>query len=112
MTAFTKYNGNLIGLPLNDNHLIFKWNVPGCKILFSAAMQGNGMSCHFASDKRGLRKIRQAIIAFVQFIFTQYPWCEMIIAKVQLPSVGRLLPKLGFALLAETEYCNVYILER
>ena len=110
--SFGLYNGDLIGLPTSGDHLIFKWNEPGCKILFSAAKQGNGMSCHFASDKRGLRKIKSAISAFVEFIFKKYPWCEMIFAKVTLPSVGRILPKLGFSKLIKTEYCNVYILER
>ena len=110
--SFAIYNGDLIGLPTSGDHLIFKWNESDCKILFSAAKQGNGMSCHFASDKKGLRKIKLAISAFVEFIFNEYPWCEMIFAKVTLPSVGRILPKLGFSLLSETEYCNVYILER
>lgn len=110
--SFIQYGGDLIGLPANNKHIIYKWNVPGCKILFSAAKQGKAMSCHFASDKRGLRKIKQAIIAFVEFIFNEYPWCEMVFAKVKLPSVGRLLPKLGFVQLVKTEYCTVYIIER
>ena len=110
--SFTSYGGDLVGLPINENHLVFKWSEPDCKILFSASKQGKGMSCHFASDKRGLRKIKSAITAFVEFIFKKYPWCEMIFAKVTMPSVGRILPKLGFSLLVKTECCNVYILER
>lgn len=109
---FMPYDGDLIGLPTNDNHLVFKWNVEGCKILFSAARQGNGMSCHFASDKRGLRRLREAIIAFTNYIFEHYDWCEMIIAKVTLPSVARLLPKLGFVELIQTEYYKAYIFDR
>ena len=56
--SFQPYAGDLMGLTTNENHLVFRWNRDDCKVLFSASRRGNAASCHFASDKRGLRHIK------------------------------------------------------
>jgi len=107
--AFTPYSGDLIGLPVNKNHLVFRWNKPNCKILFSVSRRGSAASCHFASNKPGLRYIKQAIAAFVQFVFWIFDWCIMVIAQVNTPSVGRLIEKLGFEAFADCEEGTLYM---
>jgi hypothetical protein len=109
---FVEYTGDLIGLPTDDNHLIFKWNKSNCKILFSAAQQGGGMSIHFASDKKGLRKIEQAGNEFCNFIFENFPWCTMIMAKIKKSSVERLALKCNFIPLFKDEKTGVKIYGR
>ena len=94
--TFEKYNGDLSSLPTSETHTVFRWHEPGCKILFSATRQGNAMSCHFSSDRRGLRKLKQAIDEFCNFCIETYKWCTMIIAKIKKNSVVRLVEKCGF----------------
>lgn len=96
MTTFSNYDGDLIGLATNENHLVYRWDYPGCKILFSVTRMGGGASCHFASDKAGLRHLKTAINEFCAFVFKAYKWCKMIIANVKRLSTRRFLSKLGF----------------
>lgn len=94
---FLPYTGDdLMGLTVTKNHEIYIWARKDCKVLFSATRHGNALSCHFASDKRGLRYLKQAIKEFMSFICAKYKWCEYIIAVVTRPSVERLVKKLGF----------------
>lgn len=85
-----------MGLPADDNHLVFRWIESDCKILFSIARLGDGASCHFASDKAGLRKLKQAINEFCDYCFLVFNWCTMILAKVKRESVCRLIEKCEF----------------
>ena len=96
MPRFYGYEGDLIGLATDDRHLVYRWLEPDCKILFSVARLGDGCSCHFASDKAGLRRIKQAIDEFCEFLFRKFEWCTMVLAKVNIDSVGRLIKKCGF----------------
>ena len=93
---FLPYSGDLIGLTVSKNYLIFRWTEPDCKVLFSVCRQGNGAPCHFASDKKGMFKIKQAINEFCEFVFWLFDWCTMIIAKVLLPKAGLILERCGF----------------
>jgi hypothetical protein len=102
---FLPYSGDLIKLPTSENHLIFRWVEPDCKVLFSVCRQGNGASCHFASDKKGIFKIKRAINEFCEFVFD---WCEMIIAKVMLNKIGLILEKCGFKKIVDGKI-NIYI---
>ena len=106
---FTPYSGDLMGLPTNNNHLVFRWNRQDCKVLFSASRRGNAASCHFASDKRGLRHIKEAIDGFVRFAFWLFDWCEMVLAQVSIQSVGRLIQKIGFEPVADCEEGTIYM---
>ena len=94
---FIPYSGDLIGLPTSKNHLNFRWCEPGCKVLFSVTRHGSGASCHFASDKTGVVKIRQAINEFVEFVFNSFDWCEMILALIKYKKVKRWVRECGFA---------------
>lgn len=102
INGFLLYNGDLMGLAVNKNHLVFIWNDPTCKILFSIVKRGQVALCHFASDKRGLRKIKTAIDDFCKFCFTQ-PWCEFIMGFVKAKSVMRTLNQCGFEHIADFE---------
>ena len=109
---FTPYSGDLMGLPTNENHMVFRWNRQDCKVLFSASRRGNAASCHFASDKRGLRHIKEAVDGFVRFAFWLFDWCEMVLAQVGRASVGRLIEKTGFIPVAEIDDTTVYMRAR
>ena len=92
---FAPYEGDLMGLITDQNHLVFRWQGPG-KVLFSVSRRGSAASCHFASDTPGLRHLKKAIDAFVLFVFWLFDWCTMVLAQVKRPSVGRLIEKVGF----------------
>lgn len=98
---FVPYDGDLMGLAVTPNHLVFRWNVDFCTILFSMTQQGRSANCHFASDKAGLRHIKEAIDKFVRFVFSTFDWCRMVLANVDRPSVGRLIEKVRFMPVAE-----------
>ena len=111
MVKFYQYSGDLIGLPTDRNHLNFRWSESDCKVLFSVSRQGNGASCHFASDKRGVKKVRQAINEFCEFVFDIFPWCEMIIAKMA-KRIVKIVRECGFEKLTEVGEVQVYIRRR
>jgi len=106
---FVLHEGDLMGLTTTPNHLVFRWNRDDCKVLFSAARQGKAMSCHFASDRRGLRHLKDAIDKFVCSVFSAFPWCRMILANVQKASVGRLISKIDFTPIAEVDDMIIYM---
>jgi len=112
---FLPYTGDLIGLPTSKNHLNFRWVEPDCKILFSVCRQGNVASCHFASDKKGIFKIKRAINEFAEFVFWMFDWCEAIIAKIiishQSKRVGAIIERCGFKKVIDGNI-TVYIKEK
>lgn len=110
--TFNEYHGCVDKLPTNEYHVHYKWDREDCNILFSATQQGRAMSCHVASDKEGLRKLKQAINEFCEFVFGRYTWCKMILAKVDKvnkASIKRILLKVDFEQLLETEDMIVLI---
>ena len=96
-----------MGLHVDQNHLVFRWNGPG-KILFSVSRRGDAASCHFASDKAGLRHIKEAIIRWCIFAFWLFDWCQMILAQVSRPSVGRMIQKVGFDPVTQAGSLTIY----
>jgi hypothetical protein len=104
---FVQYSGDLMDLEANETHLVFRWMGPG-KILFSVSRRGNAASCHFASNNAGLRYIKEAIDAFVKFVFWIFDWCTMVLAQVEKPSVGRLIKKVGFMPIGKSDNITVY----
>ena len=113
MIKFMPYNGDLMGLPTNENHLNFLWCEHGCKVLFSVSRQGNAASCHFASDKAGMKKIKRGIKDFCEFVFDIFPWCELIFAKVEVKKVKSIIKDCGFVkILGSNTNKSIYALER
>lgn len=103
------YHGDTGGLCVNDNHSVYRWNNKDCKILISMTRHGNGMSCHFSSDKKGLRLVKNAIIDGMDYIFKKFDWCEMIFANIDTPSVERLVKKIGFSHVANSDSGRIFI---
>ena len=111
---FIPYSGDdYQGLGYDENHEVFQWNGPG-RILFSATRKGNGMSIHFASNKRGLRSVKIAVHEFITFIFDTCDWCRMIMGMIDAPSVERTAIKCGFIYAADIDNTDhrLYILQR
>lgn len=98
-----------LGIVRNDSHMIFEWL--GGKVLFSATRLGGSMSCHFATGKRELRKVKHAMSEFIQFIFYAFEWCTMVITM--LPdgndSIARVIKKVGFTKFCEYEKGSGYM---
>lgn len=111
VVKFAPYQGFLMGLPTDQNHFVFRWKGPG-KILFSLTQKGDAVGCHFASDKKGLRHLKNACDEFVKFVFFLFKWCKMVIAHVSRCSIGRLIMKIGFIRLGESNQGTVYVRER
>lgn len=92
---FKKPSSDLMGLAHDENHIITEWIGPG-RIVFSMSRMGDSLSCHFASDKHGLRYIKEAIEDFVRMVMERFQWCKMLVAAVNKSSVERLIVKCGF----------------
>jgi hypothetical protein len=113
MTKFMPYTGDLMGLPTNNKHINFLWCEPGCKVLFSVTRQGAAASCHFASDKAGMKKIKRGIKEFCKFVFYLFEWCEAVIAKTDIKKVKSIIKKCGFVeVLKSNTNLSVYALRR
>lgn len=112
MIRFEEYTGDLLGLPTSANHLNFRWREPDCLVLFSVCQQGKAASCHFFSDKKGLRRLREAIEQWVSFVFWLFDWCDMVIAKVLKKNIGKLLVNCGFCCVAEMGNFSLYVRAR
>jgi hypothetical protein len=97
-----------MGLPTDDKHLVVRWMKPNCKILVSIARKGNSASVHFASDKAGLRHLRQGIEELHLFCMG-LGWCESIRAAVSVPSVARMIQRCGFTPKEYNKEHTVYV---
>ena len=104
---FKKPEGDLLGLVYDENHLIVEWCLHG-RVLFSFEKRGEALSCHFSSDKSGLRFIKHAIDDFAGLMREMFPWCKMLIAIVKKPSVARIIKKVGFTHEAEVKDYQIY----
>ena len=106
---FVPYQGDLMGLHADENHLVFRCRCCPGKILFSVARRGDAASCHFSCDKTGLRHIKEAIERFFSFLLWLFDWCRMVLAQVKRKSVGRLVRKLGFQIVAKSGDMEIYM---
>ena len=96
MNKFNIYTGNdLMGLKVDNNYLVFKVNDPDCKILLAVTRKGNSLFMHFASDKKGLPKLKTYMPEFEKFLFDKYKWCEFVMASIHRKSIARLAKQLG-----------------
>lgn len=67
------------------------------------------MTAHIASDKYGLRRVKEAINQFCDWLFRVYEWCEMIFAVTSKASVKRLAERCGFELVAKDKSNDIYV---
>lgn len=108
---FEPYDGDLMGLYVDENHHVIKWTGPGT-ILFSLSRRGNAISAHFASDKQGLRHLKQAIEDCFHHVVWAFDWCTMVLAQVKSPSVGRLVEKCDFVPIATAGEYTIYMRQK
>ena len=73
-------------------------------VYFSATKKGNAIDIHIAATKEGKRKTREALNAFVEMLFKDYNWCEMVLGTIRhdRPRVKNLAKKCGFVHLGDT----------
>lgn len=90
----------------NENYLVFQWN--DGDILFSVTQKGQAAYVHLFCDNKHLRNLKRACSEFVDFTFYLFDWCEMIIVTTDTPSIGRLVSKIGFTLVATSPECDLY----
>ncbi len=95
---FTPLTGDDLGVLHNENYRVVQ--TEDGHTTFSYTKQGKGMNCHFACDHEALRRSKQVINGFCEWLFSQYAWCECIFAIVNKQSVDRLVKKCGFELIA------------
>lgn len=100
-----------MGLSANENHNVLRWNRDDCKVLISITRLGDAVSFHFASDKKGLRHLREGIEDIVRMV-SVFPWCHRLIAATRLDSVGRLVSGCGFNQIAYNDDKNIKVYER
>lgn len=105
---FRELTGSDLGIARNNNYLLTEWNGEG-RIVFSYAQRGGAMMAHIASDKKGLRNIKQAITDFCRFIFINYKFCTMIMAVVGTPSIERLIQKCEFKYFMDEQEYSLYV---
>lgn len=98
MNNFKRVHSDLLGVTTSFNNMVVLWDGPG-RVIFSFAQRGKSISAHFASNKEGLRHIKQAIDDFCEWIFYICEWCTMILAVIKSKrlSVVRLVEKLDFS---------------
>jgi len=106
---FYLYTGDNMEIPTDENHLIFRWDFPECKVLFSVCKRGDAASCHIASDKKGLRFLKVACNEFFDFVMNEFKWCERVMVAIKKPSVCRLVEKIGFELLGYADDSSLYM---
>lgn len=104
---FTPLRGNDLGVFRSENYrLVETFNG---HIVFSYTQQGKAMVIHFASDKKGLRRMKEAFNSFCNWIFTNYKWCKMVIGSIKKESVRRMVKKCNCIHIANCEGSQLYM---
>lgn len=78
-----------------ENHRCVKW-LQG-NVCFSYTRKGNGLACHFATARGGVKKVREAFADFIRWAFYHFDWCEMLFACSDKESINRLLRRLDWS---------------
>jgi hypothetical protein len=103
---FIALRGDDLGVAKTENYrLVETFNG---HIVFSYTKQGEAMVVHFASDKKGLRKLKKAFKAFCEWIFINYNWCRMIIGAIDKESVKRMVSRCDCFHIANCEGLAIY----
>lgn len=106
---YTPENEDLLGLPFDDNYLIFGWDNPDCRVYFSAAQKGHAMTAHFSADKAGLKHLKTVIPLFCEYLFNEFDWCQMIFAIIGPKSIVRLCERCDFKHLTMNDRATVMV---
>lgn len=105
---YIPYYGNTYGLAKDTNHINFRWNRPGCKVLFSAGQAGSTVITHVYSDGKG--DFVEALNDWVEFVFWIWDWCKMIIGAVTVPKVTELaVEHCGFILVKSKDGVDLIV---
>ena len=111
MVNFKPLTGNDLGVYHDKNfRLVECFNG---HIVFSYAAKGQAMTAHFAADKKGLRKIKEAINGFCDWLFASYG-CRFIYAAIgkDNKSIMRTVEKCGFNYLVDDTKHNIYVRDK
>lgn len=96
-----------LGIATDEDHAVFRW-MKG-RVFFSCCQKGDTLSAHFSADRAWIRLLKQAIGEFCDWAFASLPWCKMIFACIERPSVERLVVKCGFSFLESIDDLQVYV---
>lgn len=106
---YTPEGEDLLGLPCDENYLVFRWRNPDCRIYFSIAQKGAAVTAHFSSDKAGLRHLKTVIPLFCDWLFQEFDWCRMVFAIIGPKSIVRLTERCGFEHLLTNDRATVMV---
>ncbi len=106
---FVPYYGDRMNLVCDENHLVFRWAEEDCIMLFSVARRGNAANIHFDCDKAGIKRVKEAIGEFCEFLFWLFEWCTMVMGIIEKPSVIRAVEKIGFIHVTDIDNLKVYV---
>ena len=106
---FLPYQGDTMDLVLDENYTVYKWNEPDCVMIFSVARRGQAANIHFDCDMAALRRVREAIGEFCEYLFSDLQWCTMIMGIIEKPSVVRSVKKIGFNHIGDIDNLKVYV---
>ena len=67
-------------------------------VVFSAVKKGEALRVHVGCSRENMKHLRSSCQSFIKNMFSQYDWCKMLIATVDVKnkSVYNLCLKLGF----------------
>lgn len=105
-------SGDDLGVPRIPEAIVVEWVESDCRVVFSYARQGNGITAHFAAGKESLREVKTAINDFCEWALWAYDWCEMIFAIIGKESIERIVKKCGFKYLTPADQYQVYMRAR
>ena len=109
---FVPYYGDRMDLVCDENYQVFRWAEPDCMMLFSVARRGNAANIHFDCDKAGIKRVKEAIGEFCEFLFWIFEWCTMVMGIIKKPSVIRAVQKIGFVHVVDLDDLKVYVREK
>jgi len=87
--------GNDFGIYRNDNHILKEWRENG-RVVFSFSRRGDALVCHFSCEKKAIRHLRLAFKDFINWVFVEFPWCQMLMTGIDKASVKNLVKNFDF----------------
>jgi hypothetical protein len=90
-----------LGLHITPAYRVYEWSENGYKVFFSATQQGNAMVIHIAAPIESKRCLRISVEDFCEFVYSSFPWCEVIMGAIIPASVVNLAKKCGFIHIAD-----------